>query len=137
MSLSKDVVVIVKNAFKEVISGTLTFTLNFRTSPPNDLNMPNPVIVFRCIQEDEVIRNIHGTKFRDVGTVWAHIMARTKPLVTEIKDAMKTAHRSIWKNPGTGLKHILWKNVVNNDHEDWNPVVYERIIKLEAVWEDT
>ena len=89
MSLSKDVVVIVKDAFKEVISGTLTFTLNFRTSPPNDLNMPNPVIVFRCIQEDEVIRNIHGTKFRDTGTVWAHIMARTKPLVTEIKDAIR------------------------------------------------
>jgi hypothetical protein len=137
MSLSNDVVVLVMDAFEAELSGDFTFTMAYRTSPPNDLVHEIPCAVFRNIAEVEQIRNVHGTKFRDTADVWVHIIGKTKAQVTEIKDLFKAAHRAIWKVPGNGMKHILWENVTNNDHEDAHPQIFERIIKLKVMWEDT
>lgn len=136
MSLSNDVVVLVADAFAEQLSGVLTFTLAIRTSPPNDLKGGIPCLVFRNIQETEQIRNVHGNRFRDRADIWIHALSYSKAQVTEIKDAVKTAHRTIWKSPGNGMKHILWKAVTNNDSEDATPPIFERIIKLEVMWDD-
>ena len=134
--MSNDAVVLVMGQFEAEISGTLTFTLNFRTSPPNDLKSELPCAVFRNINESELIRNVHGTKFRDKCDIWIHVQSYTKKQVTEIRDAFKTAHRAIWQTPGDGITHILWRNVTNNDQEDAKPQIFERIIKLEVQWDE-
>ena len=135
-TLSNDACVLVMDAFEAELSGDFTFTFSYRTSPPNDLKAGIPCAVFRNIAEVEQIRNVGGTNFRTKADIWVHLMSYSKAQVTEIKDAFKAAHRAIWKVPGSDMRHIIWKGVTNNDQEDAKPQIFERILKLEVMWDE-
>jgi hypothetical protein len=132
--LSNDVAVLIKDLLKSKYVGTAP---SFRTSPPGDQNYGPPMVVVKNLDELEQVMNVHGTRHRVKSQVWLYASANTKAGVTTIKDALKVVHRANWKSPGSGMKHIIMKGVSNNDHLDWVPQIYERIIKWEVVWDET
>ena len=135
MTLSNDVIVLVTDMFKTYYTGTPT--VSFRTSPMQDKNLKGSVVYGRKVSENEVVENVGGSRFRTKAELWLYCASTSKENVRFILDNMKTVHRSHWKAPITGITVIFWRGIIPNDHIDWNPQIFESIIKLEVQWDET
>jgi len=134
MPLSNDPVVIIADSLKAYTFSSSGVVI--KTSPPGQGNYASPMVFVRGIEERQRITNVHATNRRTTAEVWVYASANSKATVTAIKNDVITWHRSVWLTIGSGISYIIYNGMVHNDHLEWKPQIFERIFKLEIVWDE-